>query len=73
MAKNIENFRDQLGKLAEAIEIFENTFIKNGDIEMKVSLNEDTFNDLIYTLNNTTKDEKCIVSIGNVNFTFLKK
>lgn len=73
MAKNIEDFRDQLSKFAEAIEIFEKTFIKNGDIDIKVSLNEDTLNDLIYTLNNTTKDNKCIISIGNVNFTFLKK
>jgi hypothetical protein len=27
MAKDIENFRDQLTKLAEAVEILENTFV----------------------------------------------
>ena len=73
MAKNIENFRDQLGKLAEAVEIIESTFINEGEIEFKVSLNEDTFNDLMKNLNNRTKDDKCIISIGNVDFTFLKK
>ena len=29
MAKDIENFRDQLTKLAEAVEILENTFLND--------------------------------------------
>jgi hypothetical protein len=73
MGKNIENFRDQLGKLAEAVEIFENTFINDGDLEIKVSLDEGTFISLMENLNNGSKDNKCVISIGNTNFTFLKK
>jgi|APGre2960657373_1045057.scaffolds.fasta_scaffold00437_18 hypothetical protein len=73
MGKNIENFRDQLGKLAEAVEIFENTFINDGDLEIKVSLDEGTFINLMENLNNGSKDKKCVISIGSVNFTFLKK
>ena len=41
--------------------------------EIRVSLKEDTFNDLMVELNNNNKDDKCIVSIGNTNFIFSKK
>ena len=70
---NIENFRDQLTKLAESVEILENTFLNDGIIEIKVSLEEDTFLDLMKNLNNKINDNKIVVSIGNVDFTFLKK
>lgn len=73
MAKNIENFRGELSKMAQSIEILENTFIKQGLDEIRVSLKEDTFNDLMVELNNNNKDDKCIVSIGNTNFIFSKK
>jgi hypothetical protein len=73
MGKNIENFRDQLGKLAEAVEIFENTFVNDGDLEVKVSLDEGTFIRLMENLNNKSTDNKCVIGIGNVNFTFSKK
>lgn len=73
MAKNIEDFRGELSKMAQSIEILENTFIKQGLDEIRVSLKEDTFNDLMIELNNNNKDDKCIVSIGNTNFIFSKK
>lgn len=73
MAKNIEDFRGELSKIAQSIEILENTFIKQGLDEIRVSLKEDTFNDLMIELNNNIKDDKCIVSIGNTNIIFLKK
>ena len=73
MAKNIENFRDQLSKLAESVEILENTFLNEGNIEVKVSLSEDTFYGLMNSLNNRSDDNKVVVSIRNVDFTFLKK
>lgn len=73
MAKNIEDFRGELSKMAQSIEILENTFIKQGLDEIRVSLKEDTFNDLMVELNNNNKDDKCIVSIGNTNFIFSKK
>ena len=73
MAKDIENFRDQLTKLAEAVEILENTFVKDGDIQVNVTLDETKYQSLMRTLNYQSNDTKCIVSIGNVDFTFLKK
>lgn len=73
MAKDIENFRDHLTKLAEAVEILENTFINDGDIGVVVTLDETKYQSLMRTLNYQSNDSKCIVSIGNVDFTFLKK
>ena len=73
MAEDIENFRDQLTKLAEAVEILENTFINDGDIQVNVTLDETKYQSLMRTLNYQSNDTKCIVSIGNVDFTFLKK
>jgi hypothetical protein len=73
MGKNIENFRDELTKLAKAVEIIEDSFLSNGQTEVKVLLNDDTFSSLMINLNNRTQDTKCLVSIGNVDFTFLKK
>ena len=73
MAKNIENFRDELTKMAQAVEMLENSFIGQDLDEIKVSLDEDTFNRLMIELNNNSNDNKCTVSIGSVNFIFLKK
>jgi hypothetical protein len=73
MAKNIENFRDQLAKLAESVELLENTFISEGEVEIKVKLNEQTFNNLMLNLNNQPNSTNCVISIGSINFTFLKK
>jgi len=73
MAKDIENFRDHLTKLAEAVEILENTFINDGEIRVVVTLDDTKYQSLMRTLNYQSNDSKCIVSIGNVDFTFLKK
>jgi hypothetical protein len=73
MAKNIENFRDELTKMAQAVEMLENSFIGQDLDEIKVSLDEDTFNRLMLELNNNSNDNKCTVSIGIANFIFLKK
>ena len=73
MGKNIENFRDELTKLAKAVEIIEDSFLSNGQTEVKVLLDDNTFSSLMRNLNNRTEDTKCVVSIGNVDFTFLKK
>ena len=50
MAKNIENFRDELTKLAEVVEILEKSFLSKGDIKVEVSLDDDTFSNLLKTL-----------------------
>ena len=63
MAKNIENFRDELTKLAEVVEILEKSFLSKGDIKVEVSLDDDTFSNLLKTLRNNSEDLKCIISI----------
>lgn len=73
MAKNIENFRDELTKLAEVVEILEKSFFSKGNITVEVSLDDDTFSNLLKTLRNNSSDTKCTISIGDVDFTFLKK
>jgi hypothetical protein len=73
MAKIIENFRDELIKMAQAVESLESTFIGEDLDEIKVSLKEDTFNHLMSELNNKNNDDKCIISIGKTNFIFSKK
>ena len=73
MAKNIENFRDQLGKLAKAVEILESTFVGEGDMEIKVILDEQTYRSLMSNLNDRNTNDKCTISIGSMDFTFLKK
>ena len=55
MAKDIENFRDQLTKLAEAVEILENTFVNDGDIQVNVTLDETKYQSLMRTLNTNTE------------------
>jgi hypothetical protein len=71
MGKDIENFRDQLTKLAESVEILENSFLINGDISVTTKLPEEDFNKLMRSLNNQSKDNRCVLSIGNVDFIFL--
>jgi hypothetical protein len=59
--------------MAQAVETLEDSFIGQNLDEIKVSLNEDTFNRLMLELNNNTNDNKCTISIGSANFIFLKK
>jgi hypothetical protein len=73
MGKVIENFRDELAKLAQAVEIIESTFISNSQQEINVTLEESTFNSLMQQLDKFSKENKCIISLGNTQFTFLKK
>jgi hypothetical protein len=72
MGKNIENFRDELVKFANIVEIIENTFIGDDKVEIITYVNENTFKEISKKLN-TEQDNKCVISIENVNFTFLKK
>jgi hypothetical protein len=72
MAKNIENFRDELVKFANIVEIVETTFINDEPSELITYVDEPLFNKISKELNNTQKS-KCVISIGNVNFIFLKK
>ena len=73
MATPQESFRDELTKLARAVEILESSTLVKENVEVISELNEKDFNDLMLKLNNRSNEDKCVISIGSVNFTFLKK
>jgi len=72
MAKNFENFRDELVKFANVVEIIEDTFLGHDSLEVIGYLDENIYEQLSKELD-TNQKNKCVISIGNVNFTFLKK
>jgi hypothetical protein len=73
MVEDKESFRDELIKLAEIVEKIEDTFLTKSDINITTKMEENDFHKLLYLLNYNTNDTKCIISIGDINFTFLKK
>jgi hypothetical protein len=73
MAKNIDNFRDELIKIAKAVEILEDSFIGDNRIEVNIPVDDKTFNTITNYLGGIDNQNKCIVSIGNSEFIFLKK
>ncbi len=72
MAKNIENFRDELVKFANIVETLESTFIGEDPTEIITYLEGHVFDRVSKELK-TDQKNKCVISIGSVNFTFLKK
>lgn len=70
MGQSQESFRDKLVKMAETVELLESCFKNDIDISINVEPNE--FNEVIRYLNTKESEDTCIISIGNVNFTFLK-
>ena len=50
MGENQESFRDDLEKLAQVSDLIESSFIKNEKVEVKVSLDEGTFSNLLQHL-----------------------
>ena len=73
MGTNEESFRDQLIKMAQMVEIIEDTFKESKNIKVNIELKETDFDNMCRELNNDIKNDKSIISIGNVEFIFLKK
>lgn len=73
MGQNQESFRDDLEKLAQVSDLIESSFIKNEKVELKVSLDKDTFSDLLQHLMINQNEKKCVIQISNLEITFLKK
>jgi|LakMenEpi03Aug12_release.lakeMendotaPanAssembly.Ray.scaffolds.fasta_scaffold134283_5 hypothetical protein len=73
MGENQENFRDKLTKMAQIVELSEDVFKNSKKITINVVLDEYEFNDISRNLNKNNKDERAIISIGDVEFIFLKK
>jgi hypothetical protein len=72
MAENNEGFRDELGKFAKIADLLEESFIGQSNVDFEIKIDETKIDFLAKSLN-TDKNNKLIISIGNVNFTFLKK
>jgi hypothetical protein len=73
MGENQENFRNDLEKFAQISDLLESSFINNEKVEIKVSLDEGTFSNLLQHLMLNQNEKKCVISISNLEFTFLKK
>jgi len=72
MVQNEESFRDDLVKMAQVVEILESTFKTSSNTNIVIELNDQEFGKILKNLN-YDNDTKSIISIGSVNFTFLKK
>jgi len=72
MAENNENFRNDLEKMAEVVDIIENTFIGKNKVELITTVDEKNFDTMVDFLEYDKKSNKCVVNIGGVNFIFLK-
>jgi acetolactate synthase small subunit len=73
MGENQASFRDDLEKLAQVSDLIESSFIKNEKVEVKVSLDEGTFSNLLQHLMINQNEKKCVIQISNLEFTFLRK
>jgi hypothetical protein len=73
MGQNYDGIGDEIKKLAEVVEILDNSFFNTDQTEITITLDESRLQRILSYLNHKTTDKKCIVSIGNTNFTFLKK
>lgn len=73
MAENQESFRDYLTELAKISDILENSLTKGSRVKVEFELDEFKFNLLNANLTNGLNDKKCIISIGEADFIFLKK
>ncbi len=72
MAENNEGFRDELAKLANIVEILENSFVGKDIVDIEIKIPENKLNYLSLNLN-SGKNDKVIINIENTNFIFLKK
>lgn len=72
MGENNEGFGDELTKLANIVEIIENSFIGKTTSNVEIKISEEK---LLYLSNNLNyeKNDRIIINIGSVNFVFLKK
>lgn len=73
MATAQESFRDELTNLAKAVEIIENSKLIKENVEIISELNNKDFFALMGFLKNRSDENRCVISIGSVNFIFLKK
>jgi len=72
MEKNTNDLGVEIAKLAEVVEILDNSFFASTNTEISINIDTKKFDEILKYLNYRTEDGKCIISIGDVNFTFLR-
>jgi len=68
-----KNFGDQLEKFAEVVDLLDSSNITNDIVEITITVNDSTINDIAIFLGQSTPTDKCLIEIGKTKFTFLKK
>jgi hypothetical protein len=72
MGQNKEEFGDKLKKIAESIDIIESLYFSR-PIKISIDVSFSEYLEIANYLKTNTDDDKCIISIGNTDVTFLKK
>jgi len=74
MAEIEEGFREQLSLLAEVSDILDKTVLSKGKIDVLVELEEKEFNYIINHFREIDrKNNKFVISISNLDYTFVLK
>lgn len=74
MAEIKEGFREQLSLLAEISDILDKTVLSKGKVDVLVELEEEEFNYIINHFREIDrKNDKFVISISNLDYTFVLK
>tara|TARA_R110000803_G_scaffold30543_4_gene68803 strand:+ start:2138 stop:2365 length:228 start_codon:yes stop_codon:yes gene_type:complete len=72
MAETKTNFRDELTKLAEISEIFDNSVFNKGKVSVIVELNADEYVEIVNLFSPRDKNsERVIINISGIEFTLV--
>lgn len=74
MGENKESFRNELEKLANISELFDNSVLGRGETKIICELNKDDYQKIISNFGDVYRNlEKIVINISNINFTFVLK
>lgn len=72
MAKTETNFRDELTKLAEISEIFDNSIFNKGNVSVVIELKPEDYRNIINTFSpRDVSGEQLIINISGIEFTLV--
>ena len=72
MGETETNFRDELMKLAEISEIFDNSIFKSGKVSVFVELDKDQSKDIVGFLSpRDVKSKQIVIDISGIAFTLV--
>ena len=72
MGETETNFRDELMKLAEISEIYDNSIFKRGKVSVFVELDKDQYKDIVGFLSpRDVKSKQIVIDISGIAFTLV--